>query len=267
METKRLKNIAILILLLLNAFLLFLLIYQDMQGKRAQQAAVGEMKTLFAAEGLTITQDSVRPGDALPLLDLARRAESEAEIAEFLLGTAVEAQSEGGGIYGYSVEGATVRFRSGGGFDTVRLMRPVEDAEVFMRQFCARFGYEEITGEAVDGTGKLTAMRYADGVPVYGCTVAMTFENGVLVGALGAHIDTDDASEAGDEPLDCMSALVRFFDFRREAGVVCSEIRSVKCVYQLQSTAGSPRLLPVWVVETDTYTYIVDGVSGAVSRK
>lgn len=267
METKRLKNIAILILLLLNAFLLFLLIYQEMQGERARQQALDELTALFATEDLLLSADAILAEDTLPLLAIARRMESEAEIAAFLLGESVVAQSEGGGIFGYTSELGTVRFRSGGGFDTVQFKRTVENADEFMRQFCRKFGYEDITGAVADGTGSLTAMRYAVKVPVYGCTVTMTFENGCLVSAAGAHIDLDDAQTESEKPLSCMSALVRFFDYRREAGIVCSEIRSVKCVYQLQSAVSSPRLLPVWVVETDTYAYHVDGVTGEVSRK
>lgn len=266
METKRLKNIAILILLLLNAFLLFLLIYQDMQGERAQQNAREEMEALFASEGLSMQRDGVKPENALPSLELVRNTEGESQIAAFLLGESVGALSEGGGIYGYSSEVGTVRFRSSGSFDSVRLMRPVEDAEAFMRQFCNRFGYENITGELVEGNGSLTAVRYADGVPVYGCTITMIFENSNLVGASGAQIDLEDAAEVREESLSCTSALVRFFDFRREAGIVCSEIRSAECVYHLQSTGGLPRLRPIWVVETDTYTYLVDGITGEISR-
>ena len=65
----------------------------------------------------------------------------------------------------------------------------------------------------------------------------------------------------------CVTALVRFLDYRNASGVVCSEIRNVRCVYELQSTASSLRLLPAWRIETDTYTYFVDCSSGEVTRK
>lgn len=267
METKRLKNIAILILLLVNAFLLFLLVYQDLQGKSAQRKGVDEMKRLFASEGLALLAEDVYAKESLAILSPVRKSEMETQIAEFLLGTSAAVQSEGGGIVSYTTDAGAVRFRSGGGFDAVRLVRTVEDAGEFMHGFCEKFGYRDVSGTLTDGTGSLTAIRYAMDVPIYGCTVTMTFENGVLVGAAGAYIDPDNAQEETDTSLSCMSALLRFFDHRREEGIVCSEIRSVACVYQLQSAAGSPRLLPVWVVETDTYDYFVDGVTGEISRK
>ena len=102
---------------------------------------------------------------------------------------------------------------------------------------------------------------------MFGCNLKLTFEEGVLVSAAGAHIDLGDAMALGEEHLSCVSALVRFLDYRRNAGVVCSEVREVRCVYQLQSTVTPPRLLPVWEIETDTYTYLVDGITSDVSRR
>ena len=58
---------------------------------------------------------------------------------------------------------------------------------------------------------------------------------------------------------------MRFLDYRNASGVVCSEIRNVRCVYELQSTGSSLRLLPAWRIDTDTYTYFVDCSSGEVA--
>ena len=65
METRRLKNIAILILLLLNAFLLLLLGYQEMQGRRAEREALDRLGTLFATEGLALKMDERDLGEVL----------------------------------------------------------------------------------------------------------------------------------------------------------------------------------------------------------
>ena len=266
METKRLKNIAILILLLLNGFLLLLLGYQDLLGKRVEREALAELETLFASEGLVLDLEDDTPRKSLSVLTLTRKTESETAIAVFLLGESATVYSEGGGIYSYTAQAGTVQFRSGGGFDTVRFSRSVGDADEFMRQFCAKFGYEDIEGVLVDGTGSVTATQYVAKIPILGCTITMTFEDHRLVSAAGAHIDLNDAKMDGDEPLSNVSILVRFFDFRRQEGVVCSVIRDVKCVYQLRGNADFPRLLPLWIVETDTYRYLVDGVSGEVTR-
>lgn len=267
METRRLKNIAILILLLLNAFLLLLLGYQELLGLHAEQEAMEELKTLFATEELTLALETSSLEESLTPLTLTRNMESEASIAAFLLGGTVEMRIEGGGICSYTSEAGTVQFRSGGGFDTVRFSRTVENAEDFVRQFCDKFGYEDISGELADGSGSVTATQYVARVPIFGCGVTLTFENGCLVSVAGAHIDLGDAETESEESLSGVSVLVRFFDYRNQEGIVCREVRGLQCVYQLQSAASLPRLLPVWVVETDTYAYLVDGLTGKVSRK
>lgn len=266
METRRLKNIAILILLLLNAFLLLLLGYQDMQARKVEREAVARLEALFATEGLSLRMDERDLEEVLTALTLARRTESEASIATFLLGEPAPVFSEGGGIYSYTAGAGTVQFRSGGGFDTVRFSRSVGNAQEFVRLFCDKFGYEDITGDLIDGTGSVTATQYVARVPILGCEVTMVFEDHCIVSAAGSHIDLNDAKIERGETLSNISALMRFFDYRRQEGVVCSEINSLRCVYQL-NTGNSSRLLPVWIVETDIYRYLVDGISGEITRE
>lgn len=266
METKRLKNIAILILLLVNAFLLFLVIYQDVQTRRVQKEAADQLYALFASEELTLSSEVDLMGRVLTPLLPVRETEMEAEIAEFLLGDTVSSQSEGGGIISYSSQHGTVQFRSGGGFDTVRFVRPVDDPKVFFESFISEFGYSDMGGEVMNGSGSYTAVKYISSVPVYGCTVTFTFEDSCLVAAAGAYVDQRNMDEDTQDSLECVSALISFFDYRREEGAICSTIESVECVYRLQNTRGVPQLCPLWVVETDTYTYLVDGLSGEVSR-
>ena len=54
METYRLKNIAILILLLLNGCLLLLLGYQNLQAMRAETDTAGQLEALYAANQLKL---------------------------------------------------------------------------------------------------------------------------------------------------------------------------------------------------------------------
>lgn len=267
METKKLKNIAILILLLLNAFLLALLGYQKLQAVKVSRAAMEELATLFAAEELTLHLSSDVSQESLAPLTLTRQTETERRIAAFLLGEVVSAESQGGGIYRYRSGQSVVQFRAGGGFDTVHLGREIGDASTFAHQFCDRFDYEEAVFHLDNGSGRVTAVQYVAGVPVLESSVTMVFEDNKLIYAVGAHIDLADAVIDEEEHLSFLSALVRFMDYRRETGIVCSEVREVRCVYQLQSAVTPPRLLPVWEIETDTYTYLVDGISAEVTRK
>ena len=86
METRRLKNIAILILVLLNISLLALLGYQNLQAVRVSQTAVEELTTLFATEELKLALPSDTLSESLMPLTLKRQTETENRIAAFLLG-------------------------------------------------------------------------------------------------------------------------------------------------------------------------------------
>ena len=104
----------------------------------------------------------------------------------------------------------------------------------------------------------------ANGVPVTNCGVELYFEDGRLTNVTGAHVSLEDAAPEPGERMDCITALVKFLDYRSASGVVCSEVKGVRCVYQLQGSAA-PRLLPAWEIETDTYAYYVDCGTGEVT--
>ena len=264
METYRLKNIAILILLLLNACLLFMVGYQYYQSQQAQRRAAVQLRELYGNSQLAL--DSRVNLDQHPLEDLllSRRTETEQSIASALLGEETLFTSQGGGINNYESHGRTIQFRSGGSFYGSRLDQPVADVPAFAKSFCARFGYAEPVLRLDErGSGSAIAGQMADGVPVTNCAVELYFEEGNLVSVAGAHVSTQDASVGPEKGMTCITALVRFLDFRNTSGVVCSEVSGVRCVYQLQSVSA-PRLLPVWEIETDTYTYYVDCGTGEV---
>lgn len=263
METYRLKNIAIVILLLLNACLLLMVGQQQLQSLNTQRHSAAQLRELYAASHLLLDDRVELERKPLDILAPARRAETELAIASALLGGEALSTSQGGGIYSYEANERTIQFRAGGSFYGSRLGLPVDDPAEFASAFCSRFGYEEPRLQIDGGTGSAVAGQLARDVPVINCAVELYFEDGQLASVTGAHVDLQDASPQPGKSMSCLTALLRFLDFRNTSGVVCSEITGVRCVYQLQS-ASTPRLLPVWEIATDTYTYYVDCATGDV---
>lgn len=266
METYRLKNIAILILLLLNGCLLLTAGHQRLQSMRTERRAAEQLASLYEGSRLTLDEriDLFQP--PLGPLALSRSAETEQAIASALLGGAAVSTSQGGGIYSYEANQRTIQFRAGGSFYGSRLDLPVEDIPGFARSFCKAFSYAEPELRLSDGTGSAVAEQMAGGVPVVNCGVELYFEDGLLVSVSGAHVSLQEASAQPGSQMTCVTALVKFLDYRNASGVVCSEVVDVRCVYQLQSVSAA-RLLPVWEIETDTYTYFVDCGTGEVYGK
>ena len=267
METYRLKNIAILLLLLLNGSLLLLVGYQRFQELRTGRETAQRLRELCEASQLTLSGSLDLACQPLSPLSISRRAETEQAMASLLLNSDTVAASQGGGIYSYEAESGSIQFRAGGSFYGSRMAVPVEDVEAFCWDFFRQFGYEDPQFYVEAGTGTVTAAQRVGGVDVTGSGISLSFEDGALVSVTGAHVSLESASvETEAEEMSCITALVRFLDYRNASGAICSEVRDIHCVYQLQG-ASSPRLLPVWQIETDTNTYFVDCRTGEITGK
>lgn len=262
MESFRLKNICILILSLLCAFLLLLLGSQSLRSLRARAGTERELRALYAASQLAIAEDVDLEQACLPPLTPERSEESEAELAAYLLGGEAASEDQGGGIVRYTLGEGSVAFRAGGGFDAQGLSVPAEDPDAFAEDFCRRFGYEIASAGGGEDERTVELAGLLDGVEIVGCDATLRFRGGRIVSASGSHIAQGlPAGETGE--MTCLTALVRFLDYRNEQGVVCSEVTDVRCVYTLQGG----ELLPAWQIDANTHGYTVDCATGEVSMR
>lgn len=266
METRRLKNIAILILLLLNAFLLLLMGVQQSQSRQSQSDSAQQLAELFASDELMLSEEIDLTSQPLSPLLFSRSESSESALAAWLLNGQPSAVSEGGGIYSYTTETGTIQFRSGGGFDSSDLALPVSDPEQFVQEFCTEFGFEMPAAPLFENDRSVTVTQLLNDTSIHGCTVTFQFEDTLLVSAAGYYISLDNAVIEDENLLTCTTALVRFLDHRRSAGIVCRQVEDVTCVYTLQSSPSSRRLAPQWKVRTDTYSYFINCITGEVTR-
>ena len=267
METFRLKNIAILILLLLNAGLLLVIGSQRWQARRAESYTAKQLSALYEASQLTLDHHLRLMQQPLSPLTLSRHTDSEQAIASYLLGGSAISSSQGGGIYSYENDCGAVQFRSGGSFDGSRLSLTVDNITDFSRQFCDQFGYTDLMIDVRDCSGAVYAVQEIAGVMIYGCNITIRFEDGVLTSVSGAHVNVEDAAVENADRINCVTALVRFLDYRNAAGIVCSEVTDIQCIYELQTTTSTVRLLPAWQISTDTYSYFIDCLTGEISRR
>ncbi|MDE7245487.1 MAG: hypothetical protein K2O18_16155 [Oscillospiraceae bacterium] len=267
METFRLKNIAILILLLLNAGLLLLIGSQRWQSRRVENYTVKQLSALYEASQLTLDSHLQTAQQALSPLTLSRHTETEQAIASYLLGGSAASSSQGGGIYSYETASGAIQFRSGGSFDGSRLSLAVGNITDFSQQFCAQFGYTNLQIDVKNCSGSVSAVQEVAGVLIYGCNITIYFEDGVLTSVTGAHVNIEDAAVENADRINCITALVRFLDYRNAAGIICSEVTDIQCIYELQTTTTTVRLLPAWRISTDTYSYFVDCLTGEISRR
>lgn len=270
MNTARLKNIVILILVLANAFLLVLLLSRRAEESAARDRALAQLTSLFTADGVALDAGLL---ENLPasLLDVqpARDLEAEQAFAEGIIGSVTSIDS-GGGIYRYyssdGLSSGMCLIRSSGALEAT-LSRPVDDPEQFCSDLCVPLGYRSLEILRDGGRTVVTATRFLNHQEVYNVSLTFTFYDGTLTEVSGSYLPLIDLTDAGETAFDATTALVRFLDYRNATGVVCTQIHWLSAGYLLQNTASAPlQLIPVLRVETDVYSYYVNLLTGEVSR-
>ncbi|MCI2058635.1 MAG: hypothetical protein LKJ80_05450 [Oscillibacter sp.] len=267
MERSRLKNIIIVILALVNAFLIFSLSIRHFSGQAARNRTVSELSALFRNDGVELNTDGLP--DTLPPAGgtLTRDLAADKAAAVFLLSDVTDIRNEGGGIYTYSGSGGRATFRSGGSFDASGTLAGT-GAETLCRKFCKTFGYEELAFSLDDsGSGTASAVQFFSGRPVINATVTFILENYTLISVSGIHLPSTFSAASGGGSMTAATALTRFLSARRESGAVVSAVTDVQLCYQLQgATASTVLLSPAWQITTDIGYYYVNCSSGLVSR-
>jgi hypothetical protein len=256
-----LKNIIIIILLLVNGFLLGALAIRQRAEYTAQHRTEEQLAALFAADGMTLDSDAISRESPPASLTLSQDAALERELAAFFLGKSLVQDGQSGDSY--TSHTGVARFRSNGSFEVAGSlsMGGVED---FCRKFCKEFSYDEpVFSLDSDGSGTGTALRRYGKLPVYNCAVTFTVDHGTLMTVRGTLLSDTGATAAEDqEPLSAAAALTAFLQARRESAAVVTSITDMYPCYEMQSAPLA--LTPTWCVVTDTASYYVNCVTGAV---
>ena len=264
METSRLKNIIILILVLTNLSLLGLLGMRLTTGYTARNEAREQMVQLFAAEGVTLDIDSIPSATPPSGLVLARDPAEDEKLAAFLLGEPLVMSDGGGGVSTYQNENGSAVFRADGTFDVV-LETSSEDAGHLCQAFCRAFYYEDLTFASQADVTSASAVQTYEGAPVVNCTVTFSISGGRVKRVSGVHLPREGELSGTSVTLTALGALDALLDTIR-GGAVVTEVRDLYLCYELQSTTAAPMsLVPAWCVVTDTENYYVNCSTGEVS--
>lgn len=279
MSWSRLKNIIIIILLLLNLFLLGLVGFIRLRSARYEASALSEAAAVLELNGIQVQRDGLPESMGLAAVTVARDTRREAALAAALLGSEVESQSSGGGLYVYRSPMGEASFRSNGEFSvTFSQSLPASDldrssqARVLLEGLDLEFWQVEEDGVFVTAAQALHgACVYSGGyLPLGQSVLGITFiydTQGRLASASGLLLMGGSAKDSDSrEPLSVPTALIAFFSFTVDNGEVCQAIRSMTPVYRASTSADPIRLTPVWRITTDTGDYFLDAYTAEVTR-
>lgn len=272
MEWRRVKNIIILVLLLVNAFLLVLVGYRKGEALRYEQTALTQAVQALESSGIEVDVHAVSSADGLTPLTVERDTEQEARMMSALLDETVEGDDRGGGLYLYRGERGEASVRLGGELSAALADDPrwyTGDPEGHAAGLLRQMEIDARQVQAVreDGAVRVVFRQQWDGVPLFSCQVTFTYLDGRLTAVQGNLLAAVGAAEEQGTVLTLPTALLRFLDYVRGSGDVCSSIQSMEAGYRAtQSFSGTTRLTAVWLVSSNTASYYLDASTGALTR-
>lgn len=276
MEWRKLKNIIILILLLLNGFLLVLVGSRYVDSLQYERAALERTLKVLADHGIETDPDRLFPAGALSPLTVERDLERELNMAQALLGSLdVEADNRGGELYLYQSGSGELSVRAGGELTAEIADNPNSLADGGPGRHAAgllkKMGINAQQIDVAEGDGG-TRVRFRqswNGVPVFSGEVEFVYDREARLSSVeGTLFTAGDGTEEAGECMALPTALMRFYEEISATGDVCSAILSMEPGYRAaaQSLSGGTRLSPVWLVTTDIAQYYLDCATGALTR-
>lgn len=251
MDSGGLKNIAIIILLLVNLALGGILLWDRVSEADAQSKSWEELTLVLQGLGISLEEGVLPSDETVYRCAVSRDLDSDALLTDALLGAA-QMEDQGGNIHYYENENGWARYRSSGSFEITLLS--------------AAGALEERMAD-----GGLSVLREGseyicdfDGLPVFNCRFSLSAAPSGGVRISGRRLPgTPQPGEAG-EALNAETVLLRFLDEISASGAVFRSIRQIRQGYVLNSTVSGGELLPVWQISTDGGVWYMDAIRGGL---
>lgn len=275
MPVSKLKNLAILILLLANLALLALLIPSRLALSREEARMRTSLSQLCAAQDVDLDPDEIPNTASLYALELGEGAEADLRAATALLGQEVLAQDDSTRYQSLytSADGFCQISRSGAFSARLQNQPENSDLSAAAARVLQDMGFSAYKIEAPvrlrAGVYTVTAWQAVLDVPVLSGGLTLTYSNGCLTEIEGVFFTSAGQLTRVSEAvsISAADAVVAFLDARYDLGWVGSAIESVVQGYARSETAAAAavHLSPVWRLETDTGAFQVNGLTREVT--
>ena len=269
MEWKKLKNIILLILVVLNVALAALIggpavldYYRGLQGNRDAAA-------FLEGRGISLSGVTIPDPEKMPPQVVERDREAEEVLAQKILGGETLREARGGEVYRYTSNLGVLQFHSDGSF-WAQL-----SADVFPLGDSARetalavLEQLEFTGVVtMEHDTAVTVCQMWQGVRLFNRQATVLWdEAGVREIAAARRLYGAPVVDSGRKTIDQATALIDFYNGLNRLGDVCSRVDEIVPGYMsVSSLSRRMELTPVWQITTDTGAYQLDLVSGGLER-
>lgn len=272
MEGRKVKNIVILLLLLVNGFLLVLVSSRQGEERRYEQSALTQAIQVLAQNNIVVSEEAVDDAGGLSPQTVERSADGEAALVQALLGETVTGENRGGGLYLYTGSRGEVSFRAGGELSAVFQDDSrwyTDDPESRAAQLLRDMELEaELLSVEEKGSSVVLVFRQLwKGAPVFSDQLTFLYSGGRLQSLAGAVVVGSQSAVEPGNVLTRPTALLRFLDDVLQSRDVCTAVVSMKAGYRTaQDLTGTTRLVPYWLISTDTAEYYMDAATGDLTR-
>ena len=271
MDTSKIKNIIILILLAVNVFLAAALISDRAQTRAVKTAAWEAAVEAVERAGISVSDDISADLATPSVYTLRRNMDSELEWLSRVLGS-VTAADLGGNIWFYSSESGQASVRGAGECDilfSTDIFSTGRSVAKSASKVMKKLGLEPDEANADVNSGrdgstvKLGCLW--QGCPVYNAELSFTFSEDYLVMISGTRIFDRQVQASSEGVLDELSVMLRFVEAVSEQGFVCSSLSALDSGYIFSvAVSGEGTLNPVWRFTTDTGELYINAVTGRV---
>ena len=270
MDSIKVKNFIIIVLLIVNAILLSVFVTDTVRERGQASGAVDGAVSLLAENGIAVSADADLSERSLGVVALSRDTERERELVSSVLGDVTVTNLGGNILHDVGPKGEA-NFRGTGSFEMLVYDNDFigEEPLTAARHFAAQLGLDtlrepvsaSVDPETLDGT--LELMCTSNSASVVNCRLSVTFSDGEIIMVLGTRVLDSVVNESGMDTLDVPTVLMRFLALVLDSGRVCSSLDSLELCYSMTATAaGDGSLVPVWRITTDTGEYYINAVSG-----
>lgn len=274
MPVPKIKNLILLILAVTVVFLM-LLVVPNLTARNQQREKLHEqLEILFDSCGVELVPEKLPTESTLYAVELDGQADQQ-RIARALLGENCSLDTDSTlFVSTYTSELGKCTFRLGGGFSAElasveQRANQTRTARQLLRQM--EYVAEQLPEPVVSGSGdaQFALSQLLLGVPVLsdGLTLTLTADGGARLEG-SAFIGTSHITRVSENAcISCADALVALLAERDALGWMGSRVEQVRQGYVYAETASAAvRMVPVWIIETDTAVFRVNGLSGELTQ-
>lgn len=275
MPVSKLKNLAILILLFANLALLALVVPARLSTRQESDALHEALCDLYARQEIDLPSSCIPDTASLYVLEVKDSGDADLLAARALLGETLEAEDDSSRYLSlYHSASGTCSISRTGEFSARLEGQPEErDLKAASKKLLKRMGFSH--GALMEpqrlraGVYTVTATQQVLGMPLFSGDLVITWSNNRLTALDGTFFTgTDSLVRVSDTAcLSAADALVAFLSARYELGWLGSAVTGLEQGYIRSDTAmaAAVRLTPVWHLETDTGSFLINGMTGEVT--